>query len=109
MGKHTLLYCRGCLTCQRRNGGIKHNAGLLQYFVASKKNEMISVDVLSGVPRSKHGNKYILVVSDYFTKYCIAIPMINKTSECLIRALYTYSLQKFGPGIITSYCVVTTQ
>ena len=65
MGKHTLLYCRGCLTGQKRNVGIKHNIGLLQHFIAFKKNELIGIDVLSGVPRSRHGNEYILVITDY--------------------------------------------
>ena len=39
--------------------------------------ERIAVDQLDELPVTERGNKYVLVVSDYFTKWTESYPMIN--------------------------------
>jgi len=45
---------------------------------------MIAVDVLT-VPVTQKGNRYLLVVQDYFTKWADAIPLPDQ-SACTITA-----------------------
>ena len=48
--------------------------------------QMLAVDVLQ-VPVSSRGNRYLLVLQDYFTKWAEAIPMPNQTAECIAGIL----------------------
>ena len=47
---------------------------------------MLAVDVLE-VPMSSHGNRYLLVLQDYFTKWAEAIPMPDQTAERIVKVL----------------------
>ncbi|KAI6648406.1 Retrovirus-related Pol polyprotein from transposon [Oopsacas minuta] len=50
--------------------------------------QRISVDVL-GVSINAHGNKYILVVQDYFTKWLEAFPMPDQRANTIVGILRT--------------------
>ena len=60
----------------------------------------VAVDVLQ-VPVSSTGNRYLLVLQDYFTKWAEDIPMPNQTAECIAGILIDL-FSPFGiPGILT--------
>ncbi|KAL5515844.1 hypothetical protein EMCRGX_G001078 [Ephydatia muelleri] len=61
--------------------------------------QMLAVDLLN-VPVSSSGNRYLLVLQDYFTKWAEAIPMPNQTAECIAGILIDF-FSRFGiPGIL---------
>ena len=63
--------------------------------------QMLAVDVLQ-VPVSSRGNRYLLVLQDYFTKWAEAIPMPNQTAECIAGILIDL-FSRFGiPEILYS-------
>ena len=63
--------------------------------------QMLAVDVLQ-VPVSSRGNRYLLVLQDYFTKWAEVIPMPNQTAECIAGILIDL-FSRFGiPGILHS-------
>jgi hypothetical protein len=37
----------------------------------------MAIDILGPLPRSEDGNRYLMVVEDYFTKWTEAIPIPN--------------------------------
>ena len=47
---------------------------------------MLAVEVLE-VPISTHGNRYLLVVQDYFTKWAEAFPMPDQTPKHITNIL----------------------
>ena len=47
---------------------------------------MVAVDILT-VPVSTQGNKYLLVIQDYFTKWADAIPLPNQKAPTITSAL----------------------
>ena len=57
--------------------------------------QMLAVDVLE-VPISGHGNRYLLVLQDYFTKWAEALPMPDQTAERIVRALLIDIFSRFG-------------
>ena len=49
--------------------------------------ERIALDILGPLPRTKQGNKYLLVNEDYFSKWLEAIPIRNKESTTVAKKL----------------------
>jgi hypothetical protein len=51
--------------------------------------ERLAIDVTGPFPRTQKGNKYIVVISDYFTKwissFCYKGPMGKNCCECSCR------------------------
>jgi len=58
---------------------------------------------MSGLPRSKSGNKFLLVCVDAFSKFCWLFPLRNATAQLTIQVLRTQFFQHFGvPSTIVS-------
>ena len=65
--------------------------------------ERIATDILGELPLTNNGNRYILVVADYFTKWteCFAIP--NMEASTLAAKIVEEVIARFGvPALIHS-------
>lgn len=49
--------------------------------------QLLSADLLGPYPRSKLGNQYLLVVVDWFTKFCLVHPMPKANTKSIIKFL----------------------
>ena len=49
----------------------------------------VAIDFIGPVnPTSVHGNKYILTISDYFSKFVDAIPLPDKSAAGVAKTLH---------------------
>jgi hypothetical protein len=48
---------------------------------ATRQNELIGMDLFCRLPESKAGYQNILVMTDYVTKYVVAVPLFSKTAK----------------------------
>ena len=72
-------WCSSCDTCASRKGPPRAvRAPMAQYNVGAPM-ERIAVDVLGPLPESESGNKYLLIVADYFSKWTEAFPIYGKS------------------------------
>ncbi len=58
--------------------------------------ERIALDVLGALPTSESGNKYLLIVADYFTKWPEAYPLPNQEATTVAEALVKEFVCRFG-------------
>jgi hypothetical protein len=92
-------------TDSRKSSPVKPKAPMRQYNVGAPL-ERIAIDVMSPLPTSTVGNKYILVIGDYFTKCVHAVPTPYHKYLCLtlLRVFFT---PKCFPVTLSCNCCKT--
>lgn len=93
-------YCRECVTCQHSKLSLPTKAPLVSMPIGNPW-QMVAVDILS-VPVSTQGNRYLLVVQDYFTKWADAIPLPNQKAPTITSALIKLFSTMGMPEIVHS-------
>ena len=68
-------FCRTCESCQTASGRRAVRAPLIPLPIISQPFERIAMDIVGPLPKSRQGNRFVLVICDYATRYPEAIPM----------------------------------
>ena len=71
-------WCQTCHSCMSRKGPQQTRQGALENVKAGYPLEIIAMDIVGPLPTGKLGNRYILVISDYFTKWAEAVGIPNQ-------------------------------
>jgi transposase InsO family protein len=87
---------RRCETCQVKKGSVPNQRGLLVSHVTGYPFQKISIDFVGSLPRSKKGNKYMLTVSDCFTRWLEAFPCRRANAQVVVDKLVTEIFPRFG-------------
>ena len=96
-------YVAGCEKCQKSKGPLKKPRAPMQIVGASRPMERIATDILGELPITDKGNRYILVVSDYYTKWTEAFSMPNMEARTVADIIVREVVSRFGvPYIIHS-------
>ncbi|KAG8199259.1 hypothetical protein JTE90_003684 [Oedothorax gibbosus] len=93
-------WCRTCSTCTARKGPNTRTRGRLQRYNVGAPFERIAIDVLGPLPQTTNGNKYILVVMDYFTKWPEAYVIPNQEATTVAEALLQDWICRFGVPLL---------
>ena len=81
-------YCRTCAVCQKTvKKGKVFKAPLISIPPVDEPFARIAMDIVGPLVRSEKGNRFILVVCDYGTKYPEAIPLKTIDAETVANAL----------------------
>ena len=79
-------YCQTCEECQV-HGSHRSKAPMISLPTIGEPFKRIAMDVVGPLPRTSRGNRFILVVSDYATRYPEAIPLPNVTAKTVAEVL----------------------
>ena len=94
---------RECGQCQKRNHPQPQPKAPLGTIKASHPFENISWDIMGPLPTTESGNKYVLVVTDLFTKWVEAFPLRETSSSTLATVLVDEVISRFGvPNVLHS-------
>ena len=91
MHGHCAKYIEGCETCQEKDRGRKLKAPLGTLPKPWGAWHTVAVDVLGPLPQTRLGNKYVILITDYLTRFVIALAVKDQTAETTAGAL----MQKF--------------
>ena len=81
-------HCKPCEACQK-SGGRKSgkHAHLVSLPIIEEPFQRIAMDIVGPLIRSKSGNKFILVICDYSTRYPETVPLKNIEAETIAEEL----------------------
>ena len=95
-------WLKKCHLCNSKKPSPKLKRAPLVNYVLGAPLEKVSLDIAGPFPVSE-GNKYILVIGDYFTKYIIAKPIPDLRAETVAKVLVHEWILRLGtPRIIHS-------
>ena len=97
MANDVATYVKKCRSCQERKSPMnKKVAPLRPNNWAQRPFEMVSMDILGPLPTTIMGNRYLLVFTDYFTRWVEVIPLPDQKAETIAREFVTQILLRHG-------------
>ncbi|XP_041840373.1 uncharacterized protein LOC121639280 [Melanotaenia boesemani] len=84
-----IQFCRSCPQCQKTSARGPSRAPLQPLPVIGTPFERLGMDIVGPVEKSKAGNRYMLVITDYATKYPEVFPLKSVYKLLGIRGMRT--------------------
>jgi hypothetical protein len=75
-----------CEECARNLKTERNRTNHLKLFPAKGPLESVTMDVLGPLPKSKHGNRFLLVITDRYSKVTQTVPLRYITALSVARA-----------------------
>ena len=89
-------YIKSYDSCTARKQSRRKNRAPLGQYLVGEPMERVSIDILGPLPLSKAGNRYILVMSDCFTKWTESVPIPNQEARTVAEAFVNNFVCRFG-------------
>ena len=81
------LFCEACTSCTTRKTPAPKRRAPLQSVRAGYPMEIVAMDLTGPFPESPEGNRYILVVGDYFTKWMEVYALRDQEATTVAKKL----------------------
>ena len=95
-------FCQSCPQCQMASASIPSRAPLQPLPLIDTPFERLGMDIVGPVERSKAGNRYMLVITDYATKYPEVFPLKSiKAKQVAFCLVQFFSRMGFPREILT--------
>ena len=88
-------FCSRCPSCQARRNPVPALRAPLQPIPSTRPFERIAAD-LTELPTTSRGNRYVLVVMDYFTKYVNLFPLPDQKATTVAKCLFDGYIRQHG-------------
>jgi hypothetical protein len=97
MDKDILQLIAGCQRCQARRTDNKPKPHLLQPLPqCTAMNQRVHFDLFGPLKVSQNGKKFVLCITDAFTKYAEMIAIDNKEAETVAKQIFEKWICRFG-------------
>ena len=89
-------WVRKCCACAQRKPPPKKRRSKVRQYRVGAPIERVAIDVLGPLTETKGGNRYVLVIGDYFTKWMEAHPMPNQEATTVADVFVREFCCRFG-------------
>ena len=93
-------WCSECAVCASRKNPPKSRRAPLKKYQVGEPMERVALDIAGPWPLSENGNKYTLVVSDYFTKWAEAYPIPDQEAKTVAEVFVNQFVARFGAPLL---------
>lgn len=87
MFKDIQQWCEQCIPCQTRRAPAPKHRAPMGGSQATLPFQRVATDILE-LPMTSEGNRYVLVVEDYFTKFVNLYALPNQTAQSVAQCLF---------------------
>ena len=91
-----LNWIRKCAMCSSRKQPPRKAKSKMKVYNVGAPMERVALDILGPLPLSEKGNKYALIVSDYFTRWAEGYPMPNMETKTIVDNFVLNFICRFG-------------
>lgn len=95
MSAEVQKWCEECPRCQVAKASRPPASTFMGHLLASRPNEIIAVDFTVLEPTTR-GVQNILVITDVFSKYSVAVPTLDQRAPTVAQVLVTEWFYRFG-------------
>lgn len=88
-------FVANCHECHKQKPSQAAPAGYMSSHPVDRPWQVVCSDIVGEFPRSKLGNKYLLTVVDFFSKFVILTPLRDATAKSVCNAIEK-SIMQFG-------------
>ena len=92
-------WCKTCPVCGARKPPQQKPKAKMKQFNVGEPMERIAIDIMGPLPVTQNGDKYIMVVADYFTKWTEAYAIPDQTAETVAAVLVEEFICRFGTPV----------
>ena len=96
LNRDVRLWYRQCEQCAKSKGPPLRQHGELQKIVVTAPMDLVTIDILSGLPTADDGSKYLLVAVDFYTKWMETYSLPDQEAATCMTALYNGFFSRFG-------------
>ena len=89
-------WCRTCHVCARTKAPHVKVRAPMQTIGAGATLERVGINIMGPLPETTRGNRFILVVGDYWSKWMEAFPIPNHTAATVASTLVYGFISRFG-------------
>jgi Integrase zinc binding domain len=79
---------RQCAVCAKNSIHERKRTSFPKLFPASEPLEYVSLDILGPLPKTEHGNRFLLVITDRFSKLTRTVPLRNISAFVVENSFY---------------------
>jgi Integrase zinc binding domain len=97
MHKEVEEIVRRCTVCAKNRVTERKRTSFLKLFPASGPLEFVAMDILGPLPKTEHGNRFLLVIYDRFSKLTRTLPLRTITALGVAKAFCDAWLFSYGP------------
>ena len=104
MKQSIIQYIQSCLPCQQFNISRSKKPGRLQPIPPPEGPfQLIGMDYCGPFKQTPRGNQYVLCITDYFTRWVVAVVVPDCSAQTTAEALFNEFICKYGvPTVILS-------
>lgn len=95
MSVEVAQWCKACERCQLAKDAQPVAQSFMGHLLASRPNEILAIDYTTLEP-ARNGQEHVLVMTDVFSKYALAIPTWDQCAPTVAQVLVTEWFSKFG-------------
>ena len=96
MAQDVIRWVNDCESCQRIRAPPRHGNIPLMPIRIGRPFDKVAIDIIGPVTESEIGNRYILTLVDYATRWAEAYPMRNVTADLVVDLIVDRFIPQYG-------------